>query len=164
MGPDGDNVLWLDIADLSDHCPIIPLQLLEVWLCQWPSLTGMEPLHSTHKSCTSRPPVLKERWQEDRTGSSSLNFFQVFFNHIVAESSQPPAAERLCWLCWGLTTCQPLWVICIVSQGKGEEIVEEMKEKVREEREQEWMWRNRRNKNIPPLPLPATRIAGLTQL
>ena len=42
IGPDSDIVLWLDIADLSDHCPIIPLQTLEVWLCQWPSLTGME--------------------------------------------------------------------------------------------------------------------------
>ena len=26
--------------------------------------------------------------------------------------------------------------------------------------EPEWKWRNRRNKNIPPQPLPATRIAG----
>ena len=42
IGPGGDNVLWSNIADLSDHCPIIPLQMLEVWLCQWPSLTGME--------------------------------------------------------------------------------------------------------------------------
>ena len=40
--PDGDSVLQLDIADLSDHCPVIPLQMLEVWCCQWPSLTGME--------------------------------------------------------------------------------------------------------------------------
>ena len=31
-GPDGDNVLRGDIADLSDHCPVIPLQTLEVWL------------------------------------------------------------------------------------------------------------------------------------
>ena len=31
-----------DIADLSDHCPVISLQMLEVWLCQWPSLAGME--------------------------------------------------------------------------------------------------------------------------
>ena len=42
IGPDGDNVLRLDIAGLSDLCPVIPLQTLEVWLCQWPSLTGME--------------------------------------------------------------------------------------------------------------------------
>ena len=36
------NVLWPDIADLSDHCPVISLQMLEVWLCQWPNLAGME--------------------------------------------------------------------------------------------------------------------------
>ena len=41
-GPGGENVLRPDIAHLSDHCPVIPLQTLEVWLCQWPSLTGME--------------------------------------------------------------------------------------------------------------------------
>ena len=42
IGPGGDNVLQPDIADLSDHCPVISLQMLEVWLCQWPSLTGMQ--------------------------------------------------------------------------------------------------------------------------
>ena len=38
----GDNFLWPDIADLSGHSPVISLQTLEVWLCQWPSLIGME--------------------------------------------------------------------------------------------------------------------------
>ena len=42
IGSGGDSVLLLDIADLSDHCPVISLQMLKVWLCQWPSLTGME--------------------------------------------------------------------------------------------------------------------------
>ena len=38
-----DNILRLDIVDLSVHCPVISLQFrLEVWLCQWPSLAGME--------------------------------------------------------------------------------------------------------------------------
>ena len=41
-------------------------------------------------------------------------------------------------LCWGLTTCQPLWVILCRLKEKGrkeiEEILEEMKEKDREER------------------------------
>ena len=48
-GPGSDNVLRLDIADLSDHCPVNSLQTLEVWLCQWPSLTGLEHcvLHTT---------------------------------------------------------------------------------------------------------------------
>ena len=30
IGPDGDIVLWLDIAELFGHCPVIPLQTLEV--------------------------------------------------------------------------------------------------------------------------------------
>ena len=29
--PGADNILQPDIADLSDHCPFIPLQTLEVW-------------------------------------------------------------------------------------------------------------------------------------
>ena len=35
------TILPLDFADLSDHCPVILLQILAVWLCQWPSLIGM---------------------------------------------------------------------------------------------------------------------------
>ena len=89
----------------------------------------------------TRPPVLKERWQEDRTGSSSLNFFQVFFNHIVVESSQPPAAKRLIVLTvlgFNMSTLVG-HLHCLPGKGRKEieEIVEEMKEKVREEREQE---------------------------
>ena len=42
FGPGGDNVLQLDIADLSGDCSVISLQMLEIWLCQWPSLAGME--------------------------------------------------------------------------------------------------------------------------
>ena len=89
-----DNVLQLDIADLSDHCPVISLQRLEVWLCQWPSLTGMEHC-ALHKELSMRPCVLKERWREERTGSSSLNFFQVGFTRVVVESSQPSPAESM---------------------------------------------------------------------
>ena len=41
-------------------------------------------------------------------------------------------------MCWGLTTGQPLWVILCRLPGKGrkeiEQIVEEMKERDREER------------------------------
>ena len=40
-------------------------------------------------------------------------------------------------LCWGLTTCQPLWVIfTLPEKGRNEikEAVEEMKERDREER------------------------------
>ena len=41
------------------------------------------------------PCVLKERWPEERTGFSSLNFFQAVFTRAVVESSQPPAAESM---------------------------------------------------------------------
>ena len=34
------------------------------------------------------PHVLKERWQEERTGSSSLNFFQAVFTRVIVESHQ----------------------------------------------------------------------------
>ena len=41
------------------------------------------------------PRVLKVRWSEERTGSRSLNFFQVVYTCVVVESSQPPAAESM---------------------------------------------------------------------
>ena len=40
----------------------------------------------------------------------------------------------------------------------------ETKEKDRSGKENECQQTNSRNKNIPPLPLPAARIAGLAQL
>ena len=43
----------------------------------------------------TRPHVLKDRWREERTGSSSLNVFQAVSTHVVVESSQPPAAESI---------------------------------------------------------------------
>ena len=69
------------------------------------------------------------------------------------------------WLCWGLTTRQPLWfILCHLPEKGRNEIVEEMKGRDREEREQEWNWRNRRNKKKPPpppLPLPAKGLQAL---
>ena len=48
------------------------------------------------------------------------------------------------WLCWDLTTRQPLWVILCRLPDKRrkdiEEIVKEMKERVREERGTEMLW------------------------
>ena len=53
----------------SDHCPVIPLQTLEVWLCQWSSLTGMEhcALHTraVHAAtCPERKVAGRENWQQ----------------------------------------------------------------------------------------------------
>ena len=67
IGSCGDNVLWLHIEDLSDHCPFISLHMLEVWFCQWPSLTGMEycaphtrALHTA--MCLEREVAGRENW------------------------------------------------------------------------------------------------------
>ena len=73
-----DIVLWSEIADLSDHCPVISLQTLEVWLHQMSSLTGME--HCTpHTRAVHTAACFEREWREERTGSRSLNFFQVVF-------------------------------------------------------------------------------------
>ena len=64
-------------------------------------------------------------------------------------------------LCWGLMTCQPLWVILCHLPEKGRKETEETVEEIRTGKKQEWKWRN---KNIPPLPLPATRKVSLAQL
>ena len=65
-----------------------------------------------------------------------------------------------------LTTRQPLRVILCRLPEKGrkeiEERVEEMKERDREKRGTGM--KVKKQKNIPPLPLPTTRIAGLAQL
>ena len=70
-------------------------------------------------------------------------------------------------LCWGLMTCQALWVILCRLPEKGrteiEEIVEEMKERDGEERGT-GMKVKKRNKNILLLHLPAIRKEGLAQL
>ena len=43
----------------------------------------------------TRSRVLKERWREERAGSSFLNFFKAFSTRVVVESSQPPAAKSM---------------------------------------------------------------------
>ena len=80
-------------SSLSDHCPATPLQTIEVWLCQW-----QVSLAWSFALCTQelymQPHVLKEKWREGRTGSSSLNF-QAVFTCVVVESSRPLTAESM---------------------------------------------------------------------
>ena len=57
------------------------------------SLAWSNALHTQELYMGSR--VLKERWREERTGSSSMNFFQAVFTPVVVESSQPLAAESM---------------------------------------------------------------------
>ena len=61
----------------------------------------------------------------------------------------------------GFNNVNPCGSFFVVSQRKGEEIVEEMKERDRGERK---MNDSDKTENIPPLPLPAARLAGLAQL
>ena len=88
------TILRPDIANLSDHCPVISLQTLEVWLFNGQVSLAWSIALRTQELYT-RPRVLKERWREERTGSRSLNFFQAVFTRVVVESSQPPAAESM---------------------------------------------------------------------
>ena len=84
-------ILWFDTADLSDHGPIIALQ---VRLGQWQSFTGMEhgPPHA--RAVYLATGLVREvvGW---RTGSSSHNFFQAVFTWVVTVISQPPPAESM---------------------------------------------------------------------
>ena len=75
------------------------------------------------------------------------------------------------WLCWGLMTCQTL-VGHFVSSSRGREKTERgdsrgderWKRGIRKKEGNNRKWGNRRNNNIPPLPIPAARTAGLAQL
>ena len=78
----------LDIADLSDHCPVISLQTLEVRLCQWPSLTGVE-----HCAPHTRAVHAVKCLEKEMAGRE--NFFQAVFKRAVVLSLQPPAAESM---------------------------------------------------------------------
>ena len=59
------------------------------------ALLSAHELYTPHAMCLERGGRKRERWQEERTGSSSLNFFQVVFTRVMVESSQPPAAESI---------------------------------------------------------------------
>ena len=67
-----------------------------------------------------------------------------------------------------LTTCQPLWVILCYLPQKGrketDEVVEEMKEGQGRKRYTTESVETGEKQNIPPLLLPAIRIAGLAKI
>ena len=124
--------------------------------------------------------VLREKlalWEE-----AWLMKFNVAKCHSMRVTKHPPHKQivrgyllhnqvlKKVWLCWGLTTRQPLRVIlCRLPEKGRKEIEEEMKR--RDEREGQGRKRKRSEseeieeiKKFPPLPLPVTRIAGLAQL
>ena len=82
-GPDGGSFLWFNIADLSDHCSVISLQMLEAGLCYWPSFTGMEHCaphtRAVHTAtCLEREVGGRENWFQLLETSSS-RFSQVLW-------------------------------------------------------------------------------------
>ena len=79
------------------------------------------------------------------------------FINLLPEEQQKKilSVYRLDWLCWDLTTRQPLWVLSrLPEKGRREieEKVEVMEEMGQWRNENEWQWRNRRNKNSPLYP------------
>ena len=67
IGPGGDIVLRPGTADMSDHCPVISLQTLEVRFCQWPNIAGMEHCaphtRAVHMAtCFEREVARRENW------------------------------------------------------------------------------------------------------
>ena len=95
--------------------------------------------------------------------------FELLDNQFQKKKTLFQLFETVDWLCWGLTTRQPLWVILCRLPEKGrseiEEIVEEeMKERNRGERGKWMKVKTQMKFNIPPLPIPAARTAGHAQL
>ena len=76
--------------------------------------------------------------------------------------------KRIFWLIVLGFNDNPCGSFCVLSQRKGEKRQKRQQKRwtirTGKKEEQEWKWRNRRNKIISPIPLPATRIAGLAQL
>ena len=61
--------LLQDEIQISDHCSVITLQTLEVWLCQWSNLTGMKhcipQTRAVHAAtCLEREMAGRENWQQ----------------------------------------------------------------------------------------------------
>ena len=78
-------------------------------------------------------------------------------------------SNEIKWLWLGLMTSQPLWVIlcCLPEKGRKEieEIAEEMKERdMGKKRKMKDCGETEEIRTPPPLPLPASRTAGLAQL
>ena len=96
------NSLDLTVATSSglilQICLIMALSL-RCKRCRFVLVSGQVSLAWSMALCTQElytwPRVLKKRWQDVRTGSSSLNFFQAVFTRVVTVISQPPPAESM---------------------------------------------------------------------
>ena len=82
-----DLVVKMSWGLILQICVIIALSL-HCSLLAWSIALRTQELHT-------RPRVLKQRWLEERIGSSFLNVFQTVLTRTVVESSQPPPAEHV---------------------------------------------------------------------
>ena len=77
-------------------------------------------------------------WMKYEKLSWLWNQSNTIIAHYLTTGWKKLKSKCFFWLCWGLTTRQPLWVILCRLPEKGrketEEIEEEMKERDREER------------------------------
>ena len=126
---DPDQTLHSAASDLGLHC-------LPVTLLGFPDCNGLNLfIHYTSSSsslsyCKIILPQLHMEGKMSKIGL--LEFIQYY------TTESPFHWSMIDWLCWGLTTRQPLRVILCRLPEKGrkeiEERVEEMKERDREER------------------------------
>ena len=93
------------------------------------SASGEALLMSTHNICFC---------QEIRKILCGYPLLSVAMTLLWDSNPGPHDSKSVALICWGLTICQPLWVILCRLPKKGrkeiEEIVEEMKERDREEK------------------------------
>ena len=98
-------------------------------------------------------------WQsqlKDETKSAGTKGMLRLTMHAIMKASK---SGRRFWLCWDLTTSQPLWVILCRFPEKGRKEIEEIVEEMREG------WKRKRNRNeseeteeIKPFPDTQTHL------
>ena len=108
----------------------VTLMLTTKFQVDWPFGSG-EAAKNRFSRWPQLWPSLISNWNEFSYFWSTSHFEAAF-----QVSSQLAFQSRIDWLCWGLTTCQPLWVIlCHLPEKWRKEIVKEMKERNRDERD-----------------------------
>ena len=106
-----------------------------------PTIHGQQTTDLLFTDLTKHGPLFKLR---------TRNFYWSVSPWMVRVLS--PGNMWLIWLSSGLTTRQPLWVIFCRLPEKGRRKIGNSKGDEREgegRKENEWKWRNRRNKSIP---------------
>ena len=91
--------LTLHLSDASDHYSVISLQTLRLGIVHGQVSLAWSIALRTLELYT-RPRVLKERLPEERTGISSLNFFQAVLwskvhNHQLLRACLPSSKRKL---------------------------------------------------------------------